>query len=230
MEWISEVIIRIADIIKGPLGIFTVSLVSNSIPFVSIPYLVVIASYAMFYQEPTEKLMLIAFSAAGATLGKVIIYSFGAAIRLKLGESTKKNVELFRRVAKKSLFLATALFAATPLPDDILYIPLGVLKYNIVLYTSSVFIGKFFLTSAVVFYAVLIRDIALNTLYLIPVLVAITVFLTYIILRVDWANIIEGLYTGGIFEGSMIFLKEVRKVLRSLIRNINVRIFSVKRN
>ncbi|MEM2376482.1 MAG: hypothetical protein QXZ10_02605, partial [Sulfolobales archaeon] len=57
LEWLESLL----SIFSGPLGvlsIFLISLISNSIPFVSIPYLAVILAYSMIVQDLTMKLFI----------------------------------------------------------------------------------------------------------------------------------------------------------------------------
>ena len=144
------------DAIKGAIGgfpgIFVISLISNSIPFIGIPYLAVVAGYAAIYTSPTDRALLIVSSAAGAAVGKIVIYFLGSAVRLKLSKESEENLRTFLRLAKRSMFLAIVIFASTPLPDDLLYVPLGVMRYPLPQYFLAIFIGKVVLTTVVIYY------------------------------------------------------------------------------
>ncbi len=203
--------------VGGPVGIFLVSMVSNSIPFVTVPYLGIVAGYSFIYTDPISRVVLILSSAAGATTGKIVVYFLGRAFRRGLGESSKKNIELFKRVARKSLFVAIVIFASTPLPDDILYIPLGLMKYPLPQYVLAIFAGKVVLTSIVVAYASWITAVATTQIYTVPVLVAVTVLLTYLILKIDWYNVINTLYGKGLIPACQVLLKEVTVVMKGLV-------------
>jgi len=218
---ITSIVELLKNTLAAPLGIFIISALSNAIPFVSIPYLGIVAGYAAIYQELADKLVLVLCSAAGATFGKSIIYLIGRAFSVKLSEVSRRNIELFKKVARKSLFLAIVAFAATPLPDDILYIPLGIVRYPLMMYFTAILIGKTVLTAVVVIYASGLIELMRVNIALIPVLIAITALLTYIILKVDWARVVETTYDRGIVKGIEEFLSELNKVLAKLIYRTN---------
>lgn len=84
-----------------------------------------IIGLAFKYVTLQDRILLILSSALGATLGKVLIYFIGKGFSKLLSQRSRKNLELFNKIAKKSLALAIFVFAALPLPDDVLYLPLG---------------------------------------------------------------------------------------------------------
>ncbi len=214
---LSSVVNAILAFVGGPLGIFLVSMVSNSIPFITVPYLGIVAGYSFIYTNPISKVVLVLSSAAGATTGKIVVYFLGTAFRHGLGESSKKNIELFKRVARRSLFVAIVIFASTPLPDDILYIPLGLMKYPLPRYVLAIFVGKVVLTSIVVVYASWITAVATTQIYTVPVLVMVTALLTYLILKIDWYNVINTLYGKGLISACQVLLKEATGVMKELV-------------
>jgi len=206
-------------LIAPPLGPFIISLISNSIPFVSLPYLLAIIGYATYYKDPLAKVAIIASSALGATLGKLIIYSVGRALTLKVSEHTKENIELFRKLASKSLFIAIFVFAALPLPDDVLYLPTGMVKYSLPAYFIAVLMGKLVLTSITVFYGSLFaQELEGVNSYVIPAMVLVTLVIAYYILNINWAKVVDEHITHGL-KGSV-------KALLSEIRNVTVYISS----
>ncbi len=82
-----------------------------------------------------EILVLTIFSGLGCALGEVTGYAIGYGAK-KLADETHsellKNIDGFGKVLlenEKRAPLYVFLFALTPLPDDILFLPLGMLKY-----------------------------------------------------------------------------------------------------
>jgi membrane protein YqaA with SNARE-associated domain len=207
---LAEISSAILKLVGGPVGIFLVSLISNSIPFVTIPYLGIIAGYSVFYRDLWAQIMLITSSSLGAATGKIVVYFLGSAARKGLSETSKRNVELFKKLARRSLFLAILFLAATPLPDDILYIPLGLMKYPILPYFTAILIGKVIITSVVVVYASWITAFATSNIYTVPLWIALTVVLIYIVMKIDWYNVLEEVSDKG-------FFKYVSDVLRNIM-------------
>ncbi len=205
------------DVLSGPLGmlgIFITSLIANSIPFVALPYLAVVLAYSLLIPDPFTKIVTAVVSALGATLGKLIIYSIGSLFRLGLSDKVIKNLELFNRIAGKSLFLAIFLFASLPLPDDILYIPTGMAKYSIFKYVMAVFLGKTALTSVVVFYSHLIKEHVTEFTFLLPVYVIVTIAVSYVIIKVDWAAVLNSLTCEGLEGGVSEFIKQLLTIFK----------------
>lgn len=212
LEWLVTAII---EIFKGPLGIFLVSLVSNSIPFVSVPYLGIVAGYALVNRDPLSEAILVSVSALGASIGKIIIYLLGKAARTGLSEKTRKNVELLSKLAKRSTFLAIFILAATPVPDDILYIPLGITKYPLLPYFVAIFLGKLIITSAVVLYTSYVSYFTVLNLYTVPIWVVITIALIYVIIKTDWYHVLNEVSTYGIKGATKRFLHYITHRLRA---------------
>jgi len=220
-----------------PLIVFLGSLISNSIPFVGVPYLVGvgIAVSRMSYRDVAITVIL---SALGASIGKIVVYFFGRSFRIKLDEKTKKNLEIFKDLLGKSLLLATIVFAATPLPDDVLYIPLGVSGYSLPLYFLGVFTGKLILTSVVCLYfgytAKIVESIVMKNLALgiavTCLIAAVTALFTYSIVKIDWIKVASAWRERGAIHGIRVLVNEFIRVTASLFSKFisSLRAFSVR--
>ncbi|MCX8172321.1 MAG: VTT domain-containing protein [Archaeoglobaceae archaeon] len=176
------------------LGIFLLSIISNSIPFVGIPYLNFLVLITPFL-ELWELIVVAILSALGASLGKVVIYFLGRGIGYTLPEKSKENLFFFQQLLKKWGIFAIFLFAASPLPDDVLYIPLGMAQYRLYHYFIAVLCGKIVVTS----YALFVGKVAMNVieevtrsfeLSFVIFLIATTIF-TIFVLKFDWKKFFE---------------------------------------
>ncbi|MEM4522719.1 MAG: VTT domain-containing protein, partial [Nitrososphaeria archaeon] len=147
----NDILQILTELIKvyGYIGILIVSLISNSIPYVSLPYLALLVFMAPFIGSPLISVLVSAF---GETIGKVIILFLGRGFRTILSEKTKENLQFFNNLFKKWSFIAVFLFAALPLPDDVLYIPLGVSGYRLLPYFIAVFAGKIIVTGLAILF------------------------------------------------------------------------------
>jgi len=203
-----ELLVRLVQS-YGYVGIFFMSMVSNSIPYVSLPYLAILVVMAPLFQMPA---LAVLSSALGATLGKVVILFLGRSFRRILSEETKENLKCFNALFRRWSFVAVFLFAASPLPDDVLYIPLGLSGYRLIPYFVAVFAGKVIVTSLAVVFGRAFVEVAHR--HNIPfevsllLLVAVTVLVTYITVKVNWRNVVEA-YGRGVGEGTRVFLQEV---------------------
>ncbi len=201
------------------------SFISNAIPFVGVPYLLGVG-LAVSRMDPVSAALAIIASAAGATCGKIVVYLLGAGVRLKLGAKSKENLEKFVKLFRRSAFLAIVLFAATPLPDDLLYVPLGIAKYPLPLYVTAVFVGKIIVTTLATCYIGTAVSIVTSLDPTTPlgalvtaIVVGATVWLSYIVIKLDWGRVVDGFAQGffvGIHELLRCFVDVNRKLVTSL--------------
>ncbi|NWJ77131.1 VTT domain-containing protein [Marine Group I thaumarchaeote] len=112
----------------GYLGLTIVSFFGSLIPFVPIPSFILVATMAAGEQFDIHVLVLIA--AITSTAAKQIIFYASYGGRKIISEKTKKRMMPFQRLVKRYGASAAFVAAATPIPDDIIYIPLGLAKYN----------------------------------------------------------------------------------------------------
>ncbi len=178
----------------GVLGVFLVSFLGNCIPYSTIPYIIFITIYASTVKSVWIHVAVTLAGGLGAALGKLVVYYTARAARRILPNEVKESMELFAKYAGKSTFYAVLLFAALPLPDDVLYVPLGLSRYNPVKFFIALFIGKTIITGASVLLGIAfgysLGDASSN-LFSIPVLLAVTILLTYIVVKIDWVDVAE---------------------------------------
>lgn len=214
------------DAVKGAVGgfpgVFVLSLVSNSIPFVGIPYLAVVAGYAAIYTSPLDRALLIMSSATGAAVGKIVVYFMGSAVRLKLSKESEENLKTFLRLARRSMFLAIVIFASTPLPDDLLYVPLGVMRYPLPQYFIAILLGKVVLTTVVIYYLgwVIEQTINSESPVVSAVTIILTIYLTYLALKINWGEVLDELDKEGVSGATAKVFKEVSRLTLNLIRSV----------
>ncbi len=203
--------------------IFLVSFISNSIPYVSIPYLALILLYSSYtgFGNVLSLITTVLSSALGAALGKIVIYYLGRGFsNIIIGVSNETYIKLLSKFLDKSIFLAIAIFAATPLPDDILYIPVGVLRYPLLKFFIACFVGKFVLTSFVFYSGGIIHSIvSLSKIQYAGMIstvvsVAITIIVLFVMKRLDWAKLVEVLSSHGIVRGSILVVMRAREFIR----------------
>jgi len=183
----------------GYLGLSLVSFFGSLIPFVPIPSFVLMATMAVGDQFNIHLLAI--FSALTATAAKQIIFyiSYGGA-RI-LSEKTRKRMKPFERLVKKYGGAAAFIAAATPIPDDMVYIPLGIAKYNPKRFFLATLSGKILLSYIIVLTS---HFVGLSLLEPIleqiedptPIYIGMIVFATVLtavvilLLRLDWAKVL----------------------------------------
>ena len=131
----------------GYLGIFLISLIGAMSIFVPIPYPVVIfilggvKNGGVWVFDP----LLIAVAAGiGSAIGEFSGYLLGVGGRKIISDKYKKRMKFITKLFKRYGSVAIFIFALTPLPDDLLFIPLGVMRYSLLRAFIPAVLGKFF--------------------------------------------------------------------------------------
>jgi len=132
----------------GYLGLAIVSFFGSLIPFVPIPSFVLLATMAVGEQFDIHVLVLIA--ALTSTAAKQIIFYVSYGGRKIISEKTKQRMKPFQKLVKRYGGSAAFVAAATPIPDDLVYIPLGLAKYNPKRFFVATLLGKIVLYYAIV--------------------------------------------------------------------------------
>ncbi|MEM0014100.1 MAG: VTT domain-containing protein [Zestosphaera sp.] len=224
-----RMVLRALGFLSSPLlGPLIISLVCNSIPFVSLPYLIIILSYAIRHPDIYDKLLIVISSALGASLGKLVIYTIGKGFSKTLSPASRRNAELFNKIAKKSTAIAIFIFAALPLPDDVLYLPLGISGFSVATYFIAVFLGKVFLKALVVFYGSVIALASESLGYQItPLLILASVIIAYYVIKIDWSRVLETHTDKGLKASIECFFDEVNVVSKGLITGVKTRLSKI---
>jgi len=126
----------------GYLGIFLISLLGAMSIFVPIPYTVVI--FILGGLPSFEPLWIAVAAGLGSAIGEFSGYLLGVGGRKVIGNKYKKRMEFLTKLFKKYGPVAIFVFALTPLPDDLLFIPLGVMRYSLLRAFIPALLGKFF--------------------------------------------------------------------------------------
>jgi len=124
----------------GYLSLVLVSFFGSLIPFVPIPSFLLLVTMSVGEQFDIHVLaILAALASAGAK--QIIFYaSYGG--RRIISEKTKKRMLPFQKLVKRYGASAAFIAAATPIPDDIVYVPLGLAKYDPKKFFVATLLGK----------------------------------------------------------------------------------------
>ena len=112
----------------GYIGLTLVSFFGSLIPFVPIPSFILLMTMSVGDQFNIHILAIIA--AITSTLAKQIIFYISYGGRKIISEKTKQRMLPFQKLVKRYGAGAAFFAAATPIPDDLVYVPLGLAKYN----------------------------------------------------------------------------------------------------
>jgi membrane protein DedA with SNARE-associated domain len=184
----------------GYLGLAIVSFFGSLIPFVPIPSFVLVATMAVGEQFDIHILVIIA--ALTSTAAKQIIFYISYGGRKIISEKTKKRMKPFQKLVKRYGGSAAFVAAATPIPDDLVYIPLGLAKYNPKRFFVATLLGKIVLYYVIVLIShymglSLLEPILENIEDPLPVYIGIIILglamtiTVILLLRLNWERILS---------------------------------------
>ncbi|MFQ6025519.1 MAG: DedA family protein [Nitrosopumilaceae archaeon] len=183
----------------GYLGLTVVNFFASLIPFVPLPSFLLLATMAVGEQFNMHIMVLL--FAISATIAKQIIFTASYGGRKIIKEKTRQRLKPFERLVKRYGASAAFVAAATPVPDDLVYVPLGLAKYNPLKFFIATFSGKIVLSYVIVllsrsfglsFVEPMIKQVDdITTIYIgIAVFAALITIVIVLMLRLDWEKIL----------------------------------------
>jgi len=182
----------------GYLILALVNFFGSLIPFVPLPGFLLLATMSVGNEYDLHVLALL--SAITATVAKQIIFFVSFSGRRIMNEKTRKRMRPFERLVKKYGAAAAFFAAATPMPDDIIFVPLGLAKYNPKRFFVATLTGKIVLSYIIVFIShyiglSFIEPFLENIDDATPVYIGIIIFgaimtaIIVLLLKLDWQRI-----------------------------------------
>ena len=183
----------------GYLGVLVISFIGSIIVFIPVPYFPVLVTATL--NRNLDPHVIALSSAVGAVAAKMIIFYGSYYGRNILSSKTKRRIMPLQRLLGRYGWAGAFTASLTPIPDDLVYIPLGLAKYSPWKFATAVFAGKLLLNEMIVAGTIIIGrpfvDMLsaeeINPLYLITgaiVTAAVMGLIIYFSLRIDWSKII----------------------------------------
>ena len=183
----------------GYLSLALVNFFGSLVPFVPLPGFLLLATMSVGNQFDLHVLAIL--SAVTATIAKQIIFYVSYGGRKIINEKTRKRMRPFERLVKRYGAGAAFFAAATPIPDDLVYVPLGLAKYNPKRFFIATLTGKIVLSYVIVFVShylglSLVEPFLENIDDATPVYIGIAIFgammttVVVLLLRLDWQRIL----------------------------------------
>jgi membrane protein DedA with SNARE-associated domain len=178
----------------GYIGIFLVSILGNVSIVIPVPFVLVIYAFGSILNP----ILLGIAGGIGSTIGEFTSYLIGRGGRVILNEKQRARLDRIEKLVEKHGLLLIFLVGLTPLPDDLLLIPLGMMKYD----WRKILVGMFFgktLMCIVVAYAGVYSYDAIRNLYessgILGSVVTLVLLAAIIIalLKMDWDVLLDKL-------------------------------------
>jgi len=176
-------------------GIFLLSLVGAMSIFIPIPYTVVI--FWLGADPRWDPFLLMLAGGFGAAIGELSGYILGYYGRKIVSQERLRKMGYLIKAFGRYLPVAVFFFAFTPLPDDLLFIPLGILKYKLYKVFIPSILGKLLMCYTLTY----LGKIGANFILLVfgeesswigsVILFALFIIVLVIMFKVDWEKVLE---------------------------------------
>jgi membrane protein YqaA with SNARE-associated domain len=176
--------------------VFATSFGFNLIPFAG-PSNLFIASTAVLSLGVADPLVLVIIGvliALGASFAKSIHYMVTFFVSKHLSQKRQERLRVDSMKVKRWAFLLLFTAAATPIPDEPVVIPLGLMKYSPAKFFTAFFLGKLTITIAGAFLGAWTKMAFAEWLspeVMIILSIVLTIIITVILLKVDLGKIVE---------------------------------------
>jgi len=186
-EWMNQTVYT-----YGYAGAFFISIFGNFTIFFPVPYILTVYAFG----ATLNPILLGLVCGAGSTIGEFSAYLIGRGGRRVVDERYGERLETAKLLVQRYGMTIIFLFAILPLPDDLILIPLGMLRYSLKKAMTAMFVGKTIMCTAVAYagrysYS-FIKDVFASSGLLGGV--ASTVLLALIVvalLKVDWTKYLD---------------------------------------
>lgn len=187
-SWLRDIALK-----YGYLGISFISFLGSLSIIFPIPYTAVIFMMGGWFEPNLLALSAGVGSALGEILGYIIGYYGGSLISEERRRKMEPIVKIFMRYGAIAVFL----FALTPLPDDLLIIPLGIMRLPLIKVFLPCALGKISMCFIIAYGGRLLKEVVAwfiageeEDLLLMAVTSILLVAIIIVMLKIDWENLL----------------------------------------
>jgi membrane protein YqaA with SNARE-associated domain len=176
----------------GYFGIFLLSFLGAASIFIPLPYTVVLLTVSASGQF--NPFLLATVAGIGAGVGELVGYGLGYFGRRYVDKKYGRRFNAIVKLLDYRYYgpIAVFIFALLPLPDDLLFIPLGLLRYNLWKVFVPCMLGKFLMSFIIVYVG---QEIGQSIIEGSPMFAIIMVVLLILILiamfKIDWGKLVK---------------------------------------
>ncbi len=183
-----------ADLVTnyGYAGAFLISIFGNFTIFFPVPFTITIYAFG----ATLNPLLLGLVCGIGSTIGEASAYLVGMGGRKVIEGRFEERLESAKRLIQRYGATIIFIFALLPLPDDVILIPLGVLRYDLKKALGAMFLGKTILLTFVAYAGrysyTFVKDIfESGGVFGGVASVALLVILLVAMMKIDWTRFID---------------------------------------
>ncbi|MEM4187852.1 MAG: VTT domain-containing protein [Candidatus Hadarchaeum sp.] len=167
-------------------GIFLLSFAGTSSIIIPIPYTVVLLAISPAF----EPILFTLAAGAGSAAGEMVGYLLGFLGRNMLGERRRSQMDAMLRIFRRFGPIAVFVFALTPLPDDLIFIPLGLMRYSPWRTLAACVAGKFTMVFIIGVVGKAVGELS-GDLPLTVLISLLLVLIIIVIFKIDWVKLAE---------------------------------------
>jgi len=173
----------------GYVAFIFISFIGSVTIFVQIPYLSII--YFAGSTQRFNPVFLGISSGIGATIGELTLYLLFRGGRYVLSDKRKRKLEALRLLIDKYGAWLIFILAVTPIPDDIIYPSLGIMRFSLTKIFVAAFLGKTILSTFVAFAGFYSYEAVKSYLggedpVILLIVFILSILFTVVILMIDW--------------------------------------------
>lgn len=175
----------------GYLGVFLLSFIGATSVIIPIPYTVILLTISA-PQFGFNPLLLAIVAGLGAAVGELVGYGLGYAGRRVMSKKYDRRFNAMLKIFNRFGMPAVFIFALTPLPDDLLFIPLGLMRYNLWKVFIPCVLGKFLMSLIITHVGVAAGAVFAEGGMIIAVATTILLVLVVVAMfRINWEKLVE---------------------------------------
>jgi membrane protein YqaA with SNARE-associated domain len=186
-EWMEQFALQF-----GYLGVFMISFIGSASVIFPVPYTIVI----FILGGMLDPLFVAISGGLGSALGEFSGYVLGYYGRKIVSEERRRKMDYMLRIFEKHGPVTIFLFALTPLPDDLLFIPLGVMRYPFLRAFIPALLGKILMTFILAYSGQqsieLIRTLFGGSGWIgIVITIVLIIIVIIAMIKIDWEQLFE---------------------------------------
>jgi len=178
--------------IYGYLGAFVVCIIGNVSVFIPIPFALIVYAFG----ATLNPLLLGLVCGLGSTIGEMVSYVLGWGGRKVIESRYGSRLDAVEKLIERYGALSVFLFALLPLPDDLLLIPLGMMKYDVRKTFIAMLLGKTIMCLSLAYAGAFsfnyLKDVfAGGGMFSGVISVILLVAIIVAMLKIDWVKMLE---------------------------------------
>ncbi len=197
MDWLKEFMDLMVGIERGLsgygyLGAFLISFLGNLTIFIPVPF----AFFVIALGATLNPFLVGVACGLGSTLGKLFAYLVGRAGRRFIDEKYGSRLESAKSLVRRYGAPMVFLFALLPLPDDLIMIPMGVLRYSFTSFLLATLVGKLAMGLILAYsghFGFRIIHLLQETRGILATVATVILFIVImvVLLKIDWGRLLD---------------------------------------